>query len=119
MSKNAPPPELSPSSTTSLPSNHAPRTLPPSNNYRTSNSDSAFDFSITKISCTEARKLLGVRTNFTKREVVLRHRMLARKHRLDNLNSSVPHSKEVSSEKFKIISNAKDALISSIRNDCS
>ena len=65
----------------------------------------------------ESRKLLGVRSNFTKREVVLRYRILARKYHPDKWNSSALHSKEVSAENFKMISNAKDALINDTHND--
>ena len=90
-----------PSPSTSPHANYNPRTPPPSKNPRTSNSTAAFGFSITKISRTEARKLLGVRSNFTKREVVLRNRMMARKYHPDKWNSSAPNSKEVRVEKFK------------------
>ena len=78
---------------------------PPSNSPRTSNSSPVFDFSITKISHAEARKLLGVRSNFTKSKVVLRYRILARKCYLDRWNSSVLYSTDVSAEIFKMISN--------------
>ena len=65
----------------------------------------------------EARKLLGVRSNFTKREVVLTHRILARKCHPDKWKTSAPNSEEVSAEKFKMISNAKDSVISDTQND--
>ena len=72
---------------------------------------------MTKMLRAEARKLVGVRSNFTQREVALRCRMMARKDHPDKLNSSAPHSKEVSAEKFKMISSAKDVLISGTHND--
>ena len=78
--------------------NHNPRTLPPSNNPGSSDSSPGFDFAITKMSRAEGRKSLGARSNFTKREVVLRHSTLARKHHPDKWNSSAPQSKEVSAE---------------------
>ena len=62
---------------------------------RSSDSSPAFDFSIAKMSHAEGRKLLGVGSNFTKRKVVLRHRILTRKCHPGKWNSSVPHSKEV------------------------
>ena len=57
-------------------------------------------------------------TNFTDREVV-RCRILDKKSHLDNQNPSASYLKEVSSEKLKIILNAKDALINSNNNDYS
>ena len=116
-SEQPPSPPTSPHPNHNTRTNDSPRTPPPSNNPRFPESSPAFDFTINKISRIEARKLLGVRSNYTKREVVLRYRILARKYHPDKWNSSVLHSKELSADKFKMISNAKDALINDTHND--
>ena len=110
-------PLTSPHSNHNTRTNESLRTPPPSNNPRSPQSSPTFDFTINKMSQIEARKLLGVRSNHTKREVVIRYRILARKYHPDKWNSSALHSKEVSTEKFKMISNAKDALINDTQND--
>ena len=112
-----PSPLTSPQRNHNTGTNHSPRTPHPSNNPRFLDSSPAFYFTRNKISRIEARKLLRVRSNFTKREVVIRYCIIATKYQTDKWISSVLHSKESSAENFKMISNAKGALINDTNND--
>ena len=64
-----------------------------------------------KIALNDARKVLGVKRNSASREIVLRFKILSRKYYPDEWSHTVSHSKDVFTEKFKTIANARDVIL--------
>ena len=59
----------------------------------------------------EARRILNIEGFYTKREVILRFRILARKYHPDKWTPESSYSKEICMEKFKCVANARDLLL--------
>jgi len=64
-----------------------------------------------KMTLNDARKVLGVKRNSTSREIVLRFRILSRKYHPDKWSHTASYSKDIFTEKFKTIANARDTLL--------
>ena len=63
----------------------------------------------------EAKKILSVESNYSRREITLRFRILARKFHPDKWTPESKYSKDVCMEKFKRIANARDLLMEKLR----
>ena len=92
----------------------APHPPTPPKTTRTNSNDMPrpiFYFSIKNVSANNARQLLGVERKASRWEIILKHRTFSRKHHPDKWTANRNYSKEVISEKFKVIANTRVVLL--------
>ena len=94
---------------------NAPRSPPPNNTPASKNPrelpSPMFDLSIRKLTPQDARRILDVGKKASRREITLRYRILSRKYHPDKWSPDRAYSREISAEKFKFVSNARDVLL--------
>ena len=95
-----------------------PPTSRPSTNYDKPESpfSPCSNFTSSYLSFYEANRALKIGNACTKREVILRFRILTRKYYPEKWSCDAPYTKAICAEKFKRIANARDLLLEKLRS---
>ena len=102
----SPPPSPSPSSSPS------PASTPPPSAYTRYPTDSPqFNLEATTMSVSEARRILNVCPNASRREISLRFKILSRKCHPDKWSSDSQDTHVTRAKKFQVLVNARDRLL--------
>ena len=109
----SPPSPTHPSSLSgSEPNSSSYRSTPSRTFHNNPQSSPTFDFNVNRLSRAEARNVLNVSVNASRREISLKFKILSRKHHPDKWSPDSKDSYSTRTKKFQIIANARELLVS-------